>query len=613
MNSPFSPAAKRRTNSPSSRRTWRLATSAGAISAIRRTAATAIPSPTAPTAARATPSFKTFRTIARRPPCRRFACAHIARRNTKTLRIAAFMPSPMRARCAGPALAVSRSNPDRHFPSAQDSLCDASAAIVRRARELLREGEDRRRQRAGRISAGLRRAERWRCAAVAHAQTPQRQAFALMARDLAAVENFCSDLGADRAALTEPAPAHCDAAPAPDAKISAPRSRPATTRIGVMLPYTPLHYLLFSDSPDDPPEFAALVMTSGNLSEEPIVTSQRRSLAAAASRWPIGFCFTIAISTCARTIPWCARFEGRERVLRALARLRAAAGRSGRADARGPGLRRRAEEHVLPDQGQLRDPQPAHRRSGEFRDAGVFRGDAGQPEEALPRRAARGGLRSASRLPSTRFALEAAAGAQNRRAASSRAHRQLHGGESSQGKVIGVAFDGTGYGTDGKIWGGEFLVADFAGFERRAHLRYVPWPAAMQPCASPGAWRSAICGTRLARSTSRGNAVLATWPEKQVDMVDTMLARGIKSMLRPLRCGRLFDAVAALINLGLRSTLKARQPSSWNLRHSREWTTAILPFGSRDANASGHASDDRRNCPDLSRGDRRRSYFCALP
>src|ERR1019366_9121978 len=43
-----------------------------------------------------------------------------------------------------------------------------------------------------------------------------------------------------------------------------------------------------------------------------------------------------------------------------------------------------------------------------------------------------------------------------------------------RGKVIGVAFDGTGYGSDGKIWGGEFLVADFAGFERRAHLRYVP-------------------------------------------------------------------------------------------------------------------------------------------
>ncbi len=58
-----------------------------------------------------------------------------------------------------------------------------------------------------------------------------------------------------------------------------------------------------------------------------------------------------------------------------------------------------------------------------------------------------------------------------------------------RGKVIGVAFDGTGYGTDAKIWGGEFMVADFAGFERRAHLRYVAdggWRCG--GASSPGAW-----------------------------------------------------------------------------------------------------------------------------
>ena len=62
-------------------------------------------------------------------------------------------------------------------------------------------------------------------------------------------------------------------------------------------------------------------------------------------------------------------------------------------------------------------------------------------------------------------------------------------------KVIGVAFDGTGFGTDGKIWGGEFLIADFSGFERRAHFRYVSLAGGDTAVRDPGGWLSVICWT----------------------------------------------------------------------------------------------------------------------
>jgi hydrogenase maturation protein HypF len=66
------------------------------------------------------------------------------------------------------------------------------------------------------------------------------------------------------------------------------------------------------------------------------------------------------------------------------------------------------------------------------------------------------------------------------------------------GPVIGVAFDGTGYGPDGTIWGGEFLVADLAGFERGGHLAPVPMPGGAAAIRQP--WRMAAARDRLALS-----------------------------------------------------------------------------------------------------------------
>jgi hydrogenase maturation protein HypF len=115
------------------------------------------------------------------------------------------------------------------------------------------------------------------------------------------------------------------------------------------------------------------------------------------------------------------------------------------------------------------------------------------------------------------------------------------------GPVIGVAFDGTGYGTDGTIWGGEFLVADLAGFERAGHFAPVPMPGGAAAIRQP--WRMAAVYLEAAGGppgdVARRNERL--WPA-----VLAMARRQVNSPLTS-SAGRLFDAVAAL--LGVRDAI----------------------------------------------------------
>jgi hydrogenase maturation protein HypF len=111
-------------------------------------------------------------------------------------------------------------------------------------------------------------------------------------------------------------------------------------------------------------------------------------------------------------------------------------------------------------------------------------------------------------------------------------------------KVIGVALDGTGFGTDGRIWGGEFLVADFKGFERLAHLEYLPLPGGAQAVKKP--YRTTL-GYLLALGIPSDSDLpvlqYVTGEEQEI-----ILEQVNKSLNAPLTSslGRLFDAVAAL-------------------------------------------------------------------
>ncbi|MDP8970209.1 MAG: carbamoyltransferase HypF [Actinomycetota bacterium] len=115
------------------------------------------------------------------------------------------------------------------------------------------------------------------------------------------------------------------------------------------------------------------------------------------------------------------------------------------------------------------------------------------------------------------------------------------------GPVIGVAFDGLGFGSDGTLWGGEFLRADLAGFERLAHLETVPMPggaaAIRQPWRMAAAYLDLICREGVPDD-------LDVVRRNQVRWADVMaVARSGLNAPLTSSAGRLFDAVAAIVGV----------------------------------------------------------------
>jgi hydrogenase maturation protein HypF len=168
---------------------------------------------------------------------------------------------------------------------------------------------------------------------------------------------------------------------------------------------------------------------------------------------------------------------------------------------------------------------------------------------------------------STRWALERAAG----RPVVAVQHHHAHiasclADNGTDGPVIGFAFDGTGYGTDGAVWGGEVLVADRTSFSRAAHLGYVALPGGDAGVRNP--CRMALSHLRAAELDWEPRIPsVAACPER--DVLAVQLDRGLNCVATS-SMGRLFDAVASLAGVCHRVSYEAQAAMELEGR-SRNW------------------------------------------
>lgn len=118
--------------------------------------------------------------------------------------------------------------------------------------------------------------------------------------------------------------------------------------------------------------------------------------------------------------------------------------------------------------------------------------------------------------------------------------------------VIGVSFDGTGFGQDGNSWGGEFLLVDRIGFRRLAHLKYRKMPGGDKVVSEP--WRMV-----LSILGKKGTPILKGIKAKDKQLVLEMMAKNVNSPLTS-SAGRLFDAAAALLGICVYASDEAEGP-----------------------------------------------------
>jgi len=405
--------------------------------------------------------------------------------------------------------------------------------------------------------------------------------FAVMASSINAIRRYC-EVSADEQGMLESAkrPIVLLNKKASMQSVLSDAVSPGNQYLGCMLPYTPLHYLLFSAqgtrTADVMDDLSALVMTSGNLSEEPIVHTNRDA-EQKLSGIVDGFLFHD------RDI----FMRVDDSVLRVLSSSLEV--QRNKTEIRNSGSHvlfiRRARGYA-PEAIALRDSGPEvlgcgadlkntfTLTKGSFAIPSQHIGDMENFETLNLFEESLANLRQVYRVNpvaiahdlhpgylSTRWARETGARAMGQ--AAGRAvplvpvqHHYAHIGSVMAehgllGPVIGVAFDGTGYGTDGNLWGGEFLVAGIEDFERVGQLKYHPLPGGEAAIREP--WRTAVSYIADAAGSEAYDYLtmagfMDRYGQQTVEQVRKVAASRDFSPLSS-GAGRLFDAVSAMLGV----------------------------------------------------------------
>ncbi len=395
--------------------------------------------------------------------------------------------------------------------------------------------------------------------------------FALMAPDVQTIQQFCEVSPAEESILKS------NKRPIvllKKLKNTLPEAiSPKNPYIGFMLPYTPLHYLLFyyptsfnkwgiegvNQGEIITPNFDALVMTSGNIAEEPIVINNEEAISKLAD---IADAFLIHNRDIFMRVD--------DSVLKVMK------------DGSSISFIRRSRGYV-PDPITLHEDGPDvlgcgadiknvfTLTKGSYAIPSQHIGDMENYETLMFFEESLKNLKDVYRVNpvalaydlhpqylSTQWALK-----QNNIKKIGIQHHYAHvasvmAEKGIKEKIIGVSFDGTGYGTDGNLWGGEFLIADIEGFKRAGHFKYIPLPGGEVAVKEP--WRIAVSYVKDFAGEDvihylRLIGFIDKYGEEKIKDILKILDKGQFSPLTS-GAGRLFDAVSAIIGVCDKNTFE---------------------------------------------------------